>query len=143
MLLCGNFVKRRLPAETNCFFPRLCPTTRVPNRASHLLLFSMCSALLFIFLSQAMLSIFIKTFLLVHLFYINTLFAQSQSAVLDVLSYQVQLEPTIPKGSIKGNVSIEFITTKAVDRVSFDCGNLTVTQVRGESGKSFHQKNKN
>jgi len=68
---------------------------------------------------------------LVLLFLATSSFAQSKSlAGIDVLDYDVTIEPDIPQKTIKGTVTIKFI----VDEVSsgnlgFDCGELTIDRV--------------
>lgn len=61
---------------------------------------------------------------------------------LNVLSYHVQLEPNILKQYLEGNVIVNFLTTNAVKEVVFDCGNLTINNVKGQSVESFRQKDK-
>ncbi len=64
------------------------------------------------------------------------------NADIDVLSYHVQLEPDIQKKDVEGNVTIEFLTKAGVLEVVFDCGNLTIDDVKGQSIKSFRQEGK-
>jgi aminopeptidase N len=68
--------------------------------------------------------------------------AQNSDTNLDVVSYYLQLEPSISKKYIEGNVKIIFNVQNAVNEAVFDCGNLTVSNVTGKSVAGYSQKNK-
>lgn len=69
------------------------------------------------------------------------LFAQSPpSGPLDVLAYQVQLEPFFRENYIEGNVSIQFKTSPQASEAAFDAGNLIVSKAVGADVISFTQK---
>ena len=55
----------------------------------------------------------------------------AQAAGLDVLHYTATLEPDIAAKSVKGTVSIRFVTDAA--EAEFNCGDLTVDSVRFHS----------
>nr|WKN37926.1 M1 family metallopeptidase [Tunicatimonas sp. TK19036] len=67
-------------------------------------------------------------------------FAQQSLPQLDVLSYQVQLEPDISQRSIKGRVTVDFLAAEDENQITLDCGSLTVIQVEGKGIKSFRQE---
>jgi aminopeptidase N len=71
-----------------------------------------------------------------------SIIAQKNDTKLDVVSYRLQLEPTISKKYIEGNVTIVFNVQNAVKEVVFDCGNLTVSKVTGKSVAGYSQKDK-
>jgi aminopeptidase N len=71
-----------------------------------------------------------------------SIIAQKNDTKLDVVSYRLQLEPTISKKYIEGNVTIVFNVQNAVKEVVFDCGNLAVSKVTGKSVAGYSQKDK-
>ncbi|HMQ64532.1 MAG TPA: M1 family aminopeptidase [Flavilitoribacter sp.] len=64
-----------------------------------------------------------------------------QTNTVDVLSYAVRLEPNFQKKSISGEETIVFLTGPAAREAAFDCGGLTVNDVRGQSVEYFRQEN--
>ena len=58
---------------------------------------------------------------------------------LDVLSYDIQLEPNIKDKSIIGMATITFIPPSAGDKITFSCGNLLVDSVHSDCLKNFTQ----
>ncbi|UII23629.1 M1 family metallopeptidase [Fulvivirga ligni] len=66
----------------------------------------------------------------------SKIFAQTEK--VDVSNYQLSLEPNITNQSIQGNVIIEF-SSQDPKQVSFDCGQLTIDSVKGETVNSFIQ----
>lgn len=73
-----------------------------------------------------------KLFIFLILSYFNTLHLAAQaskSSEIDVLEYQVFLEPFFSDQSIKGSVSISFQTASRVEQVAFDSGKLIVLEL--------------
>jgi aminopeptidase N len=61
----------------------------------------------------------------------QTSMAQPTQTDVDVLHYNVQIEPDISSKSVKGKVRIRFVTpTQNPTSVTFDCGALTIDSVR-------------
>src|ERR1700750_2114990 len=58
--------------------------------------------------------------------------AQSQHPIIDVLHYDVALEPETQSKTIKGIVKIRFITLSATNKVTFNCGDLIIDSVRSK-----------
>jgi len=88
----------------------------------------------------------IKTILIfLFLNHLNTfqITAQSSNAnQLDVLAYQVYLEPAFAKNYIEGNVTIKFSTSFPMEKVVFNSGDLKVTKLEGEYTNGFVQEEK-
>lgn len=78
------------------------------------------------------------TFLLSFLF-LQNIFAQKP---LDVLSYQVQLQPDLKAKTIEGNVTIHFSIPPLTKEIILDCGQLTITNIQGKVVEDFKQKNR-
>ncbi len=72
----------------------------------------------------------------------NILFSQKtqESNDLDVISYEVQLEPNINTKYIKGKTRINFQIPASENQVHFQCGNLKISNVIGKSLKSYSQQ---
>ncbi|OJJ17332.1 hypothetical protein BKI52_30410 [marine bacterium AO1-C] len=71
--------------------------------------------------------------------------AQSQSLKadpVDVLAYQVRVEPDLSRRYIEGVVSIRFKSSASTGKVAFDSGRLIVTKVEGTQVKGFKQTGK-
>lgn len=75
---------------------------------------------------------------------ITPLFSQKKPITpeLDVLSYQLSLQPDILSKSIEGSVHIKFLTQPEIQQVVFSCGNLRIKEVKGATMKAFEQKGK-
>ena len=58
--------------------------------------------------------------------------AQSQHPTIDVLHYDVSLEPEAQSKTIKGIVKIRFITLSATSKVTFNCGDLIIDSIRSK-----------
>jgi aminopeptidase N len=58
--------------------------------------------------------------------------AQSRNPTVDVLHYDVGVEPDIRTKTVKGNVKIKFTTTAELNRVSFNSGDLIIDSVRSK-----------
>ena len=67
--------------------------------------------------------------------------AQSENPAtqLDVLGYQVELEPDISRQYIEGNVIVKFRAGENENQITLDCGSLTVSKVEGDGLESFRQ----
>ena len=79
--------------------------------------------------------------LLLAFFIYSHLFAQpKETNKLDVLEYEVSLEPFFAKNYIEGHVSIKFRKSSQVDEVVFDSGKLMVSKVEGAHFKSYKQE---
>jgi len=77
------------------------------------------------------------------IFYYSLVAQSSKPSRVDVLHYQVHLEPNLSENSIEGNVTIKFKINSTTRKVVFDCGNLKVTRIEGMHVKRFEQvKNK-
>ncbi|MFK7937493.1 MAG: hypothetical protein AB8G22_28515, partial [Saprospiraceae bacterium] len=72
----------------------------------------------------------------------NALAQPTPANPLDVLAYQVQLEPFFAKNYIEGSVSIKFSTAPNTRKVIFDSGALIVTKLEGADAETFTQKGK-
>ena len=59
---------------------------------------------------------------------------------VDVLSYHVYLETNVYTKQVKGSVIIKFQTDLKSHEVSFDSGNLIVTDIKGNEVEDFEQK---
>lgn len=66
---------------------------------------------------------------------------KSMQSELNVLSYEVTLEPNIDNKSIKGVVSIMFTFPLSGNQVEFQSGNLIVDSVSGANIRGFNQEN--
>jgi aminopeptidase N len=60
----------------------------------------------------------------------------------DVTRYSLKLETDIKKEYIKGTERIDFLISATINKVIFDCGNLNILKVKGESVSNFKQENK-
>lgn len=63
----------------------------------------------------------------------------SDNPGLDVKNYHVRLEPDINNKQLEGEVEIRFSAINTSTAI-FDCGNLEISNVQGESVKNFSQK---
>ena len=75
----------------------------------------------------------------------NYALSTAQSATsgrVDVLKYDVYLEPHFSNNYIEGSVSIEFSKGPKTDKVVFNSGELVVTDIEGEHVTDYIQKDK-
>lgn len=89
--------------------------------------------------------IFKKRFSILFIFFVFVLPSLAQieenEPSLDVLYYQLHLEPDILQKHLAGNVTIHFTIHPDANEVVFDCGKLLVKAIKGESSGDFYQKN--
>lgn len=86
-----------------------------------------------------------KLFLLLILSYLYSFqieVSSLNSSGLDVVEYQVNLEPFFSKNYIEGSILIKFRTSGRTKEVVFDSGELIVTKLEGKDAKEFTQKGK-
>jgi len=69
-----------------------------------------------------------------------TTLLQAQDKTLDVLNYELSLEPNIEAGSIEGELSICFKLTNAVQSIQLDARKLSIDEVKGLNVKSYSQR---
>src|SRR5678815_6094595 len=62
--------------------------------------------------------------------------AQAQKSTIDVLNYDVALEPDAPSKTIKGIVKVRFVALSATNKLTLSCGDLIIDSVRSK-GKSL------
>jgi len=62
--------------------------------------------------------------------------AQAQKSTIDVLNYDVALEPDGPSKTIKGIVKVRFVALSATNKLTLSCGDLIIDSVRSK-GKSL------
>ena len=67
--------------------------------------------------------------------------AKTQELVLDVISYDLTLEPNLKEASIEGRIVVSFKTTAGHNSITLDAGNLQITQLTGENVKSYQKSN--
>lgn len=60
---------------------------------------------------------------------------------MDVLSYELSLEPVLDSSAIWGNVCITFLNPNEEQSIVFSCGALNILEVKGPTIQDFHQKN--
>lgn len=65
---------------------------------------------------------------------------KAQSVRPDVTHYQVYVVPDFENQQISGKVNIQFNLSKKADKVIFDTGNLSITNVAGENIQGFAQR---
>jgi len=82
-----------------------------------------------------------KKFLLIILSCFLTIAVYSQNAELDVLSYELTLEPDIQSQSIKGSVLIQFEVAEDIKEISLDAAQLQIDEVTGTTVLSFKKVN--
>ncbi len=66
----------------------------------------------------------------------------TENTQLDVLNYHIQLKPDIKKKFIEGNIVINFLADSNSSEVFFSCGNLEITEVKGDYVKSYFQRDR-
>lgn len=82
-----------------------------------------------------------KRFILAILCCFLTISVYSQEAELDVLSYELTLEPDIQSQYIKGNVLIRFEVADKTNEITFDAAQLEIDSVSGIGVTSFKKIN--
>jgi len=81
-------------------------------------------------------------FILLSLIYVSSVQVIAQPSNLDevdVLAYEVHLEPNFSQRSVKGSVSIKFRSSSKTGKVAFNSGKLIATKLEGKQVKGFQQ----
>ncbi|MEM8889349.1 MAG: M1 family metallopeptidase, partial [Bacteroidota bacterium] len=65
---------------------------------------------------------------------------RAEDEKLDVLNYELSLEPNIDEGSIEGRLSICFKLTNAAQSIQLDARKLSIDEVKGLNVKSYRQR---
>lgn len=78
-----------------------------------------------------------KIFITVILAFLSAVSTYAQESTLDVLSYELMIEPDIQKEYIQGVVTIQLHIPLEDNMISFDKGNLEINSVTGSAVQSF------
>ncbi len=68
-----------------------------------------------------------------------TITAYAQEAELDVLSYELTIEPDIQNQSIEGSLRIQFKVANGAEKIALDAGKLQIDEVSGTSVLSHNK----
>ncbi len=85
----------------------------------------------------------IKFFFSIIVLLISSALVKGNDYELDVISYQLTIEPNIDERYIKGTVVIKFKIENNANAVSFKSGNLKVDKVTGDNVLGFENRNGN